>query len=114
MRGAARPLVRHKPRPRPSRPTFKAGNSMIVGRDAESAAISNFLCRLAQGPGVLLIEGEAGIGKTTLLTVARSTAAKLGYTVLSAFPSQAELPLAFAGLTDLLEWVPAAEVARLP
>ena len=59
---------------------------MPIGRDAEAARISRFLGELPRGPRVLLIEGEAGIGKTTLLKEAHDTAVRLGHTVLSAFP----------------------------
>lgn len=87
---------------------------MLVGRDAESAKISRFLGELTCGPRVLLIEGEAGIGKTTLLEEADNAAGRLGHMVLSAFPAESEASLAFAGLADLLEWVPAAAVDGLP
>ena len=87
---------------------------MRIGRDAEAAQISRFLGELPCGPRVLLVEGEAGIGKTTLLKEAHDTAVRLGYVVLSAFPAESEVPLQFAGLADLLEWVPADLVAGLP
>ena len=90
------------------------GEEMPVGRDAEAARISRFLGELPCGPRVLLIEGEAGIGKTALLAEARSTAVRLGHVVLSAFPAESEVPLEFAGLADLLEWVPADRFAGLP
>jgi hypothetical protein len=38
----------------------------VVGRDHELAAVAAFLDRLPSGPCGLLLEGEAGIGKTTL------------------------------------------------
>jgi DNA-binding CsgD family transcriptional regulator len=87
---------------------------MLVGRDVESAAISSFLESLTCGPGVLLVEGEAGIGKTVLLSQARETAARMGHRILSTAPDETELFLAFSGLTDLLECVPAGMVTRLP
>jgi len=87
---------------------------MPVGRDAEAAKISRFLGELPCGPRVLLVEGEAGIGKTTLLKEAHNTAVRLEYMVLSASPAEHEAPLDFAGLADLLEWVPAALVDGLP
>ncbi len=87
---------------------------MPIGRDAETARISSFLRDIPGGPRVLLIEGEAGIGKTTLLKEGRDTAVQLGMTVLSAYPVQSEMPLEFAGLADLLETVPADLVDGLP
>ena len=74
---------------------------MPVGRDAEAARISDFLRELPRGPRVLLIEGEAGIGKTTLLKEGHDTAVQLGITVLSAYPVESEVPLEFAGLASL-------------
>ena len=87
---------------------------MPIGRDAEAARVSGFLGELPRGPCVLLIEGEAGIGKTTLLKQGHDTAVRPGITVLSAYPVESEVPLAFAGLADLLETVPAALVEGLP
>ena len=87
---------------------------MLIGRDAEAGRISRFLGELPRGPSVLLIEGEAGIGKTTLLKEAHNSAAGLGHTVLSASPAESEVSLEFAGLADLLEWVPVARIAALP
>ena len=87
---------------------------MSIGRDAEAAKISRFLCELRKGPRVLLIEGEAGIGKTTLLSEGQDAAVQLGITTLTAYPVESEMPLEFAGLADLLETVPASVVGRLP
>ena len=87
---------------------------MPVGRETEAAKISRFLGELPCGSDVLLIEGQVGIGKTTLLREAQNTAARLGHMVLSAFPAESEVPLEFAGLADLLEWVPAVLVDGLP
>ena len=67
-----------------------------------------------RGPRVLLIEGEAGIGKTTLLKEGHDTAVQLGITVLAASPVESEVPLEFAGLADLLETIPAVLVDELP
>ena len=88
--------------------------SMPIGRDAEAARIGGFLDEVPRGPRVLLIEGEAGIGKTTLLKEGHDTAIQLGITVLSAYPVESEMPLEFAGLADLLQTVPAVLVDGLP
>jgi DNA-binding CsgD family transcriptional regulator len=84
-----------------------------VGRDAETARVSRFLDEIPRGSRALLIEGEAGTGKTTALNEARNAAARLGITVLSAYPVESEMPLEFAGLADLLETVPSV-VGELP
>jgi DNA-binding CsgD family transcriptional regulator len=87
---------------------------MLIGRDIETARISGFLGGIPSGPRVQLIEGEAGIGKTTLLKDGHNAALRLGFTVLSAYPVESEVPLEFAGLADLLDTVPAALVDELP
>ena len=50
----------------------------------------------------LVLEGEAGIGKTTLLREAVAAASGAGASVLMAWPAPAEAELAFSGLGDLL------------
>ncbi len=85
-----------------------------LGRQAEVARIESFLVGVSGGPGLLLVEGNAGIGKTVLLEYGRDAAAKLGHTVLSTSPVETEMPLAYAGLADLLETVPRALVDALP
>ena len=87
---------------------------MLVSRDAEIARISRFLGELPRGSRVLLIEGEAGIGKTTVLKEGQNAAVGLGVMVLSAYPVESEVPLEFAALADLLEKVPADLVDGLP
>jgi predicted ATPase len=87
---------------------------MLMGRDAEAAKIASFLGELDGGSRVLLIEGEAGIGKTILLREGHAIATQVGMMVLSAFPVESEIPLEFAGLTDLVEKVPAAVIDGLP
>nr|MBA2357109.1 AAA family ATPase [Actinomycetota bacterium] len=71
-----------------------------IGRDAEVAVLQEWLAdpwgRLA------VLEGEAGIGKTTVWRHACSLASGLGYAVVTCSPSEAERQLVFAGLADLL------------
>jgi DNA-binding CsgD family transcriptional regulator len=85
-----------------------------LGRQAEIARIESFLAVVSGGPRLLLLEGDAGIGKTTLLEYGRNAAAGLGYHVLSTAPVETEMPLAYAGLADLLEPIPRALVDALP
>ena len=72
----------------------------ILGREEELAAISHFVHNRA-GPAVLLLEGEAGIGKTTLWREGIRLAAEQGR-VLTSRPSEAEKRLSFTVLGDLL------------
>ena len=85
-----------------------------LGRQAEIARIESFLADVSGGPQLLLLEGDAGIGKTTLLEYGRNAAAGLGCHILSTAPVETEMPLAYAGLTDLLETIPRALVDALP
>ena len=63
---------------------------------------------------MLLLEGDAGIGKTSLLEYGRNGATQRGHHVLSATPVETEMPLAYAGLADLLETIPPALIDSLP
>jgi DNA-binding CsgD family transcriptional regulator len=56
----------------------------------------------ASGGGALVLAGEPGIGKTSLLAVARQRAQQAGFRVLAAVGSQAAVDLPFRGLRDLL------------
>lgn len=79
-----------------------------------SVAVADFLTAVAAGPASLVIEGEAGIGKTRLWLTALEEARALGYRVLSARAGQAETSLAYASIADLLDDVDAANIAHLP
>jgi predicted ATPase len=75
---------------------------MIVSRIAELARLDALLAALVRGEGgTLVVHGEAGIGKTTLLEalVERCGGA---VTVLRACGAETEAQLAFSALTDLL------------
>jgi DNA-binding CsgD family transcriptional regulator len=78
-------------------------SNAIVGRDEELAAIGAFFDAGASLPAVLLLEGQAGIGKTTLWRYGIEQARARQLSVLAAAPSQAEAQLAYAGLGDLLD-----------
>jgi ATP/maltotriose-dependent transcriptional regulator MalT len=74
----------------------------FVGRGAELQAVHAFLDRVATGPCALLIEGEPGIGKTTLWHQTVRAGESRGYRVLQARPAESELNLSFAAIADLL------------
>lgn len=76
--------------------------------------IDGFLQSTAAGPAALLIEGEAGIGKTTLWLATLEQAAARGFRVLSARAAEAESVLAYTTLADLLDEVDAGTWADLP
>ena len=74
----------------------------MVGRDAELAELDAFLAGSATGFAAFALEGEPGIGKTTLWAEGISRAQILGRTVLVARPAEAEAGLSFAALADLV------------
>jgi hypothetical protein len=45
--------------------------TVVVGREAELGAIEDLIGALGSGPTALVLEGEAGIGKTTVWDVGR-------------------------------------------
>jgi DNA-binding CsgD family transcriptional regulator len=75
----------------------------IVARDAELAAVHAFVGRTAAMPAALVLEGEPGIGKSTLWLAAVERAQARGMPVLSARPVEAEQGLAHVGLGDLFD-----------
>ena len=77
----------------------------IVGRDTELGAIEEFLAEVQMGPGVLLLDGAAGAGKTTLWNAAVAGAVQRGFRVLSCRAAATEAKLSFSGLDDLLDGV---------
>jgi DNA-binding CsgD family transcriptional regulator len=85
----------------------------IVGREHELAAISDFLD--ADGlPCAVVVEGEPGIGKTTVWLAAIEQAKARGLRVLRARPAESEAKLAFSSLADLLSPVLEDVLAELP
>jgi DNA-binding CsgD family transcriptional regulator len=76
--------------------------SALVGRSAETRSIAALLNSAAGESAALILEGEAGIGKTTLWLDALQRARKQGLRVLAARTSPAESVLAYAALADLL------------
>lgn len=77
----------------------------LVGRDREMAAVAAFLDAVPSGPCGLVLEGAAGIGKTTVWRAGAAWAAGRSYTVLSCRPAESEATLSFAALGDLLDAV---------
>ncbi len=85
---------------------------MLVGREAERRRLDALLAAARLGEsGVVVVTGEAGIGKTTLLDDARVRAADMR--VLGVTGTETEHDLPFAGLAQLLR-ITAADLGRLP
>jgi len=83
------------------RPSGAAGMSGVLGRDAECAALDRALDEVRAGRGaVLVLRGEAGIGKSALLDYMTGRASEFHIARASGIESEVELP--FAGLERLL------------
>jgi DNA-binding CsgD family transcriptional regulator len=76
--------------------------SEIVGRQEELASLRGFV-DAARSPAALVLEGEAGVGKSTLWLAAVEHARARGLRVLSSRPAEAESALAHVGLADLFD-----------
>jgi tetratricopeptide (TPR) repeat protein len=84
----------------------------VLGRDGERSALSELFEPVP--PTAIVIEGEAGIGKTTLWRWLVDEGARRGYRVLASRPSESESQLSFAGIQDVLGGVFADVAATLP
>jgi DNA-binding CsgD family transcriptional regulator/tetratricopeptide (TPR) repeat protein len=92
----------------PSRPPAR-----LVGRDAGLARLGALVDPVPQASQVLLITGEAGMGKTALLAETAGRARAAGLRVLPVTGRESESRLAFAGLHQLLRPV-LSRAADLP
>ncbi len=75
----------------------------IVGREEDRASVEAFVGQAGGGAAALVLEGEAGIGKSTLWLTGIEFARSRGLRVLLSRPAEAERGLAYAGLGDLFE-----------
>lgn len=73
-----------------------------------------FVDAVTHGSALLLLHGEAGIGKTTIWHAIADRARAAGCVVLRAQPSSAETSLTLAALGDLLESIPRGTLEDLP
>jgi len=86
----------------------------LLSRQVELRAIHEFLHSAAERTSGLVIEGEAGIGKTTLWLAAQDDARARGFEVLSARVGESESVLAYAAVADLLGDLDPAILSNLP
>ena len=86
----------------------------VVGRDSELAALSDFLAGISDGASVLVLEGEAGVGKTTLWKASVAAAESAGQRVLPARPVESETELSFSAIADMLDPVLDEALGSLP
>jgi len=73
----------------------------VIGREDELAVVHAFLDRPPGGLRALVLEGEAGIGKSTIWQAGVAAAHDRGATVLSSRPAETELSLPNVVLGDL-------------
>jgi DNA-binding CsgD family transcriptional regulator len=86
----------------------------VYGRDVELAAGEQFLDGLPAGPAALLLEGDAGIGKTTVWRALLDGAAARSTRLLACQPVASETKLSHAALADLLADAADEVLPRLP
>ncbi|MGA8426002.1 MAG: AAA family ATPase, partial [Candidatus Dormiibacterota bacterium] len=91
----------------------------LVGRDAELSDIADWLAGAEGGEDsgrehVLALEGDPGIGKTTLWAEAVRRACQRNWTVLDCRPRPSDVGLPHLGLTDLLRPVTDEAIGELP
>jgi hypothetical protein len=85
------------PRERP------AGREIARGREAEQKMVGDLLRRAQQGTGgVLLVDGDPGIGKSLLLREATDTAAGLGFSLAAGAADELGLQVPFFALRAAL------------
>jgi DNA-binding CsgD family transcriptional regulator len=85
----------------------------IIGREAGLARLRGLVDQVPLAGQVLLVTGEAGMGKTVLLAEAAARARSAGMRVLPVTGRESESRLAFAGLHQLLRPV-LSSTADLP
>jgi DNA-binding CsgD family transcriptional regulator len=97
----------------PHRGWTKVAGTAVIGRGSELGHIDRFLDEPAR-PSALLLEGEAGIGKTTLWEWGVDGAPSRGRRVLQTRAGASETTLSYTALGDLLEPVIDEVVGGLP
>jgi predicted ATPase len=86
----------------------------VIDRERELGAARALLDGLDDGPRGLLVEGDAGIGKTAIWRSALREAEARGHLVLRCVAEQAEARLSFVGLADLIDGIADDHLSALP
>lgn len=74
----------------------------LIGREAELDALRVFVDQVVADGAVLLISGDAGVGKTVLLDAAADLASAAGARVVRSAGVQFEIDISYSGLNQLL------------
>jgi len=75
---------------------------LLIGRDQEIAQLGQLLDGLDAAGGAVLVRGDPGIGKTSLIRTTAQRAGDRGHRVLATTGIESEANLPFAGLHLLL------------
>jgi hypothetical protein len=86
----------------------------VVSREVETRAVGEFLASIPSGPSALVVEGDAGIGKTTVWLAALERAQGAGLRVLATRAAQTESVLAYSSMADLLDGLEDDAFSELP
>lgn len=86
----------------------------LAGRDRELCLLEDALADVAGGPSVVVIRGEAGIGKSTVWRTGVELARERGFVTLVARAAEDELPGPVVGLVDLFERTDGSASALAP
>lgn len=87
---------------------------VIVGRDAELASLRDFVASVTDGAAAFVLQGEAGVGKTTLWAAGIAEVEERGFRALQARPAESETALSFSGIGDVLDPVLDKALTTLP
>jgi DNA-binding CsgD family transcriptional regulator len=75
----------------------------VVGREPELASLREFASNIRAGAAAFVLQGDAGVGKTTLWEAGVAGSKTDGCRVLSSRPAESETSLSFSGIGDLLD-----------
>ena len=88
---------------RPALVIDRPATARLIGRDKEMSALLGALAAAAERGQVIALEGEAGIGKTSLAEAFLERAANAGSTVITARCYEEEVSLAYSPIIDSLQ-----------
>ena len=75
---------------------------LLLGREQDLAELFALVDGIEERGGALVVRGDAGIGKSSLLAAAKERALGRGVTVVSTVGALSEAQITFAGLHQLL------------
>lgn len=88
---------------------------VVIGRDTELVTLLGCADRVTEsGPAIATVVAPAGMGKSALAVAVRDAVLTRDATVLTTRPLEAEAPLAFSALSELLADLPPEEYDALP